>query len=120
MNKNITLTHDGKKYKLEFTRASAKMFEDMGFSPQDIYTRPNSAVIPFVWCAFKANHASINQKKAEQIYNAVPKDRKGEFLGALISMYTDTYTSLLGGESDGDEADEGNVTWEQSWSDDSE
>lgn len=120
MNKTITLNYEGKAYTLEFTRATAKMFEDMGYTPADIFTRPNSCVIPFIWCAFKANHAQIKQSLVEKIYGAVPSSTKQDLLTAIIRMYTDTYNSLLGGDKADGEGDEGNVTWEQSWSDDSE
>lgn len=115
--KFLKLTYFGKDYKLEFSRTSAKMFEDMGFTPSDLFTKPNSSVIPFVYCAFKANHTTMTMKKAEEIYSEIPANQKTEFISALTAMYTDTYTSLLGDEKG---SDEGNAKWEPNWSDESE
>lgn len=114
--KNINLSYGSKTYTLTFNRKTAQAYEVMGFSPADIITKPNSAVIPFVFCAFKANHPTITQNKVEDIYKQIPAAQKTAFLNALTQMYTDTYTELLGDEN-AEDGGEGNVKWEADWSD---
>ena len=112
MSKTMRIKFDGEEYTLEYTRASAKAFEQMGFSPDDILTRPNMAVIPFVFCAFKQHHSTIKMSKVEKIYEQIPANSKADFLAALREMYAETYEYLFGGD---EESDEGNAVWETSW-----
>lgn len=112
MNKQITLTYEGKSYILEFTRATAGSFIRQGFNITDIYDKAPIAMIPFVHCAFKSKQPQMSMTKAEEIYDSLPDKQKPKFVAALASMFTDTYTSLIGNENG---SDEGNVTWEQNW-----
>lgn len=110
--KQITINCQGKDYTLEFTRATAAAFIQLGFSVSDIYERAPVAMIPFVHCAFKSKHPAMSKTKAEEIFDSIPSKEKPKFTAALVTMFTDTYTSLIG--SDNGSA-EGNATWEQNW-----
>ncbi len=112
MNKQITLTHEGKTYTLEFTRATAGDFIRQGFGITDIYDKAPIAMIPFIHCAFKSKQSQMSKAKVEEIYDSFSDKQKPKFVAALVSMFTDTYTSLIGDENG---SDEGNVTWEQNW-----
>lgn len=110
--KQITINYQGKAYTLEFTKATAGDFIRQGFEPADIFLKAPLATIPFVYSAFKSKHPTINRKKVEEIYSEIPANQKTALLGALNTMFTDTYTSLIGDENG---SDEGNATWEQNW-----
>lgn len=107
--KKVTINANEKKYTLTFNRKTAAMYNQMGFVPADLTEKPLVAVPPFVLCAFKANHPSINQKKVDEIWAAVPGKKKGDVLSALVDMYTDTYLDLMGSDNAADEDDEGNA-----------
>lgn len=104
--KKVTITADGNKYTLAFNRKTAAMYNDMGYTASDLGTKPLVAVPVFIWCAFKANHPSIKQSKTEAVWDELSKKSKSAVLDALVEMYADTYTSLVGDENGGD--DEGN------------
>lgn len=102
---NIT-TVDGNKYTLTFNRKTAAMYNEIGYTAGDLSTKPLVAVPVFIWCAFKANHPSIKQSKTEAIWNELSDKHKNAVFDALVEMYANTYTSLMGDENGGD--DEGN------------
>ena len=103
---NIT-TVDGNKYTLTFNRKTAAMYNEMGYTAGDLSTKPLVAVPVFIWCAFKVKHSSIKQSKTEAIWDELPNNRKSAVLDALVEMYADTYTSLMGDENSNDA--EGNL-----------
>lgn len=110
MSKALNINYNGKVYKAEFDRAAAKMYAKMGFKPSDIGENPFMATIPFVFCAFKKHQPSISEKKAEEVYDALPARVKPAFLDALLGQYVEAIEGLVGNErADGDE---GNATWE--------
>lgn len=106
--KKVTITVDGNKYTLMFNRKTAAMYNQMGFKIDDLTEKPLMAIPPFVLCAFKADHPTITQKKADAIWAAIPNKSKRDVFSVLIDMYTDTYTYLMGSDDDNDEDDEGN------------
>ena len=110
--KKVTITADEKKYTLMFNRKTAAMYNQMGFKTDDLTEKPLVAVPPFVLCAFKANHSTITQKKADAVWEAIPKKSKRDVLSALIDMYSDTYIDLMGIDDANDEDDEGNASVE--------
>ncbi|MCM1167702.1 MAG: DUF5055 domain-containing protein [Lachnospiraceae bacterium] len=105
--KKVTITaNDGKRYTLMFNRKTAAVYNDMGYTAKDLRERPLVAVPVFIWCAFKAAHPSIKQSKTEEVWDELSAKSKSSVMTALVDMYTDTYTSLMGDENGGD--DEGN------------
>lgn len=105
--KKVTITTvDGNKYTLTFNRKTAAMYNEMGYTANDLRTKPVVAVPVFVWCAFKANHPSIKQSKTDTIWDELSLKSKNDVLDALVDMYADTYTFLMGDENGED--DEGN------------
>ncbi len=107
--KNIVLTHEGKKYTLEFNRRTVGMLERQGFNPDSLETMPLSTISMLVRGAFMMHHNYIDDNLVMDIYKTV-KD-KNNFLAKLLEMYTDTVTSLM----DEPEESEGNANWEASW-----
>ncbi len=107
MKKVTITTADGKKYTLAFNRKTAAMYNDLGYTANDLREKALAAVPVFIWCAFKANHPSIKQSKTETIWDELSRKSRNDVLDALVEMYSDTYTSLLGDEN-AKEDDEGN------------
>lgn len=98
--KRVTIkTEDGNKYTLAFNRKTAAMFNEMGYTDKDLRAKPLLAVPVFIWCAFKANHPSIKQSRTEAVWGTLSDKCKSEVLNALVDMYSDTYTSLMGDEN---------------------
>lgn len=104
--KKVTITADGNKYTLMFNRKTAAMYNDMGYTANDLRVKPLAAVPVFIWCAFKANHPTIKQNKTEDIWDKLSRKSKNDVLNALVDMYADTYTYLMGDENGED--NEGN------------
>ncbi len=101
----ITLTYDGVKYELEYTRRTVAALERAGFRVSEIGEMPASSVMTLVEGAFLANHRNVKPQLVERIYSHIP--RKSEFLSKLIEMYNDTLAPLLSDPED----DEGNAEW---------
>ena len=111
MAKTLTITYNGKKYSAEFDRATAKAYALTGNRVQDVWENPLVAVVPFVHCAFKKHQPAISEKKATEIYDALPKNKKPAFLTALVESYVDTMQGLIG-DTEAADGDEGNAVWE--------
>lgn len=112
MNRITITTTDGKQYYLSFNRKTAAMYGDMGHEVADLSSTAKGfdAAIDFLFCAFKTNHSSIKRDKVETIWNSVKsKKTKNDVMNALIDMYADTYTNLIGDPNANDEDDEGNA-----------
>ena len=111
MAKTLNINYNGKTFKAEFDRASARLFAKMGYKVQDVWENPLVAVVPFVFSAFKKHQPSITEKKAEEVYDALPKNVKPNFLNALVEGYIGAIEGLVG-STDAADGDEGNATWE--------
>ena len=111
MAKTLNISYNGKTYKAEFDRATAKLYAKIGYKVQDVWENPLVAVVPFVHCAFKKHQPAISEKKAEEIYDALPKSVKPSFLNALVEGYIGAIEGLVG-SAEADDGDEGNATWE--------
>lgn len=106
----IVINYNGKSYKAEFDRSTARSFAVEGYSVEDVWQKPLVAVVPFVFWAFKKHQPAISMKKAEEIHDALPKNKKPAFLNALIKSYIETIDGLVGNAEAAD--DEGNAVWE--------
>lgn len=107
----LTIDYNGKKYLAEFDRATAKAYAVSGLRVQDVWENPFAAVPTFVHCAFKKHNAAISEKKAMEVYDALPKSVKPSFLSALVNSYIETMQGLVG-DSDAADGGEGNAVWE--------
>lgn len=100
MAKALTINYNGKTYKAEFDRATAKAYALTGNRIQDVWENPFVAIAPFVHCAFKKNQPAITEKKSTEIYDALPKNKKPALtpLAALsrkISVHTQRKWSII-------------------------
>lgn len=113
MSKALSINYNGKSYQAGYDRAAAKNFARTNFTVQDLLPtgQPFLATIPFVFCAFKKYQPTISEKKVEEIFDALPKNVKPEFLNALVKQYGEALSDLCG-DTEADNADEGNAVWE--------
>ena len=107
MNKKIEFNYEGKDYTLEYDRKSIKIMEANGLKINDIAEQPVS-MIEILWQgAFLKNHKNEKTETIEKIYEKIPN--RSDLNAGLISMFTETYTSLIG---DSDEKDDSkNIEW---------
>ena len=107
MAKKVTVPYNGKKYVLEFTRATAAMIEKSGFSIDELTVKPNVMIPLLVQGAFVANHRDTKPATIDKIYNGLGK--QSDFIIALRDCYIDTTSTLFGSVEDGEEK---NAGWE--------
>lgn len=94
MNKKIEFNYEGKDYTLEYDRKSVKIMEANGLEIKRIEEQPFS-MIEILWQgAFFKNHKNEKAEKITEIYDNIPN--KSELNAALVSMFSETYTSLIG------------------------
>lgn len=109
MATKITVTYKGKDYTLEYTRATAKAIENMGYINDELGDKPVTMIPLLVYGAFMRHHRDLKQKEIDEIYdNIVGKiGKEGEegFIGVLREMYAETASSLMEDKP----ADEGNA-----------
>lgn len=100
--KTITVSDEnGKKYTLEYSKASIMHMERQGFNIDDFDKKPVLMATMLVQGAFIKNHSNIKYEKIESIYQSLNK--KEDFLKKLLEMYNEQADELV---------DEGNAEWE--------
>lgn len=107
MAKKICIPYNGKKYTLEFTRATASTLEKNGFSINEFGDKLATMIPLLVKWAFAANHPNTKETTINKIYDGL--SNKDGFVKALLGMYSETVYTLL---SDDEEENEGNPGWE--------
>ena len=105
MAKTITLTYEGTKYTIEFTRKTVEIMEKNGFNIRDIRTAPMTTLPTLFAGAFLANHRWLKDETIEKLFKLIPN--KDDFLEKLAEMYNEPLEAML---ADPEES-EGNVTW---------
>lgn len=109
MAKQISFTHEGVKYTLEFTRKSVEVMERQGFVAEDLLSKPMSNLPALFAGSFIANHRFVKRETIEAIYDKLPD--KQNLLAKLVEMYNEPIQALL----EDPQETEGNVKWEASW-----
>lgn len=104
--KMIIRNKDGQEYILEYDRDAVQQIEKLGFSINDIDSKPMTMFPLMFRGAFIKNHKYIKEKEVKNIYDKINK--KSELHNRLIEMITECYLSL----SDKDTDNEGNADWE--------
>lgn len=106
MAKQITLTHEGKTYVLEYTRKSIEQMERSGFRIEDITEKPITALPALFAGAFLANERWTKRLVIDDIFDNIVN--KTELIGKLAELYNEPLASML----EEPEEDEKNVGWE--------
>lgn len=105
----ITLTYEGHKYELEFTRDVVRNMERNGFNFAEMLNNVQPANYSFMLFsgAFAANHKRMSAKTIRDIWDHMSE--KGKIIEALGLMYNETLETLV----DAAAVDDGKkVTWE--------
>lgn len=104
----LTITYEGNKYTLAYSRESVRMIEQTGFDIGKIESMPASMIPQLFYGAFAMYHKGIKRKLVDEIWKAMT--RKDELIVALVEMYGETIEDLLGDNEDNTK----NATWEVS------
>ena len=107
--KQLFLTHEGKRYTLEYNRNSVRQMERQGFKISETDGMPMSTVMGLFNGAFIMHHRNIDARILDDLYDTIPN--KEAFLGKLSEMYSEPMLALMSEPED----NEGNTTWEASW-----
>lgn len=103
MGKQIVLKHGDREYTLEFNRKVVERMERNGF---EIDTdKPYTMVTTLFRGAFQMHHRGVDNDKIQEIWDA--QNKKEDLLAALVQMYMEPITSLMGDAEGEDE----NPTW---------
>jgi hypothetical protein len=104
MSKKMEITFNGDKYTLEFTKATVRQMERMGFDIDAASKTPLTSTETLFTGAFLANEGrAIKNGIPEKIIN---KGLPEGMLSALIEMYREPLAALF------DTENEGNLEWE--------
>lgn len=103
MEKTINFTHDGKDYKLGFTRDSVIATENMGFVFSEVYAKPVKSLTLLWHGAFIEHHPESTYAEREALFekisqkkkDAAEDDKKASLLDALLDLYTAPIESLV-------------------------
>ena len=106
MSKVINFEYEGKKYTLEYDRASVAAMEKRGFRLNNLDDMPASTLPALFSGAFIKNHKYVKPEVINTIFDSLCGKR--EIFAKLGEMYGDALNSLV-------DDDSGNVTWEASW-----
>lgn len=106
MAKDIRFVHDGKEYRLEFTRKSIEIMERQGFVASDIVEKPMSTLPALFAGAFLAHHRYVKKEIIDEIFSKMKN--KQELISKLAEMYNEPILALV---DEPEEAEE-NIIWE--------
>lgn len=107
MAKKINIPYGGKKYTLEFTRATVAALERAGFVIGELGDKPATMIPMLFRGAFAAGHPNTKVATLDKIYDSL--SNKSGLVKALAEMYSEAVYTLL---DDEDKEDEGNPGWE--------
>lgn len=106
MAKTMTVTWEGKKYLLEFTRDTVRQIEQTGFNVDKAMDTPLSSTEILFTGAFLAHEADALKAKIPEKILDHGIDTK--MLGALKEMYDQPIRDMFSGEGD----DKNPLEWE--------
>ena len=94
MAKQINFEYKGKKYCLEYTRATVKQMETEGFIASEVATKPMNSLPRLFAGAFKAHHRhDTKQKTIDEIFDSLTN--KSALVEKLAEMYAEPIESLM-------------------------
>ena len=101
----INFDYNGKHYCLEYTRATVKQMEAVGFRPDELGDMPATRVEQLWAGAFLAHERKTSNGVISELYEKM-KDKK-----ALVTKLLEMYNSALEYLVPDEEHDTGNVEW---------
>lgn len=103
MNKKLEFSYEGNDYTLEYDRNAIKIMEANGLKINEVESQPLT-MMEILWQgAFLKNHKS--EKNVLEIYKNMKN--KSDLNAYLVSMFSETYISLIGDNED----DSKNIEW---------
>lgn len=98
----INLKYDGKTYPLTYTRESVRRMENAGFDIQEFANgkRPATLTEQLFEGAFMAQNRKVSRKVISEIFEHI--EDKTDLVAALVEMYANTLSSLIGDETPDD------------------
>lgn len=112
MSKQIKITYMDKTYTLEFSKGSVRRMEQAGFDRTELAAKTMTMLPQLFAGAFIKNHALIDKKIPEKIYDLLPN--KIDMLDKLTEMFEEPYNAMLE-DPDPQEVEAKNVSWTASW-----
>lgn len=105
MVKPITLTdtESGKKYVLEFSRATVKVAEQNGFDKELIDSQPTLQITRLFYASFLKNHPNMTFAKAEKVIDEL-KGLPKKMIERLVQLYNYASDTLIRDEDEDEEA----------------
>ena len=103
--KQLFLTHNGKRYTLEYNRDAVKLMERAGFDIDLIRSKPLTMLPMLFEGAFHMHHRRADKDVIRKMFEKIKG--KDELMTALIEMYNEPLNTLFDEPEDG----EGNVEW---------
>lgn len=94
---------DGKTYTLEFSRASVRFAERMGFSLASLGQAPMTATENLFWFAFRMHHPNLKKADTDKILYEDLGGLTEEALTRLADLYEAPFATLVDDEEDGEE-----------------
>lgn len=110
----FTSSDNNKKYTLEFNRRTCKKVEAAGFVYSELADKPATMVPLLFWGALQMHHSGTTFDTADELWDGI-KHQKDTLIAALIELYLEPITTLVGTDVTKDEEDadsEGNADWE--------
>lgn len=104
----IKFDYDGKHYVLGYSRESVKQIEAQGFVLEELNKKPLTMIPLLFYGAFAINHRGIKRKLTDEIWEKIKGE---EILAALIEMYSQTVSDLLGVDEDSENPNR--IVWER-------
>lgn len=105
-SKEISLTFEGAKYTLAFTRRTVQTLTRNGFKVDMIAEQPAIGIPMLFRGAFMVHHRMIKDELTDRIWEKIPN--KNDFISALVEMFVEPINVLL---NDPEEDDEKKAEW---------
>lgn len=85
---------DGKDYSLSFNLRSIRQMADNGFNIQQAVDNPAVGIPKLFAGGFLRYHRTLPQAKIDELWASI--EGKEDFISALVDLYNDPITKLLG------------------------
>lgn len=84
----------GTEYTLEFSRASVRFAEQIGFDVSALATKPESNISLLFYAAFRKNHPNVSRAESDKILYQELGGLNGEELNRLTDLYIQAVDAL--------------------------
>ena len=96
-------TSDGKEYNLEYTRASVRYGEAIGFKIETFDNKIFTNTEDLFYIGFLKNHADVTKEETYRILYEELGGLKAEEVSDLVTAYMEPYSTLINTDGEPDE-----------------